>query len=212
MMVALLMLMVALLMLMVALLMVALLLRLLALTSLNLSASNYHSLVLHRDGSVSSFGWGGFGATGQDRADVLETPRRVPGLADIASIHCSDHYSVCVSRSGKIWCFGRCPGAPSSATPQEIVWSAPGMTPVVDVACGERHLLLLTASGEVYGLQSSQDDAVKDETNDALQQGHVYVYAGIPLVGTKAGAGGRGAAGRDQVRVGLRKRQRLLSP
>ena len=130
-----------------------------------IAAGGTQSLLLADDGTVFSFGWNGFGATGLGFADtsssaVIATPINTQNLAGkkIKQIADAGGHSLLLADDGTVFSFGDNSqgatgldidtGRTSIATP--ISLTNLGGRKVVDLATGAGHTLLLASDGTVF--------------------------------------------------------------
>lgn len=114
-----------------------------------------HVVVLTSTGQVWSFGWQCRSALGRGNSLTLAcagSPARIPGLKDIVQIGAGATYSIALDVRGVLWMFGEGPcmagafGDPSAFhEPKPAPSSAFGGHRVLAAACGDGHVLVLTA-------------------------------------------------------------------
>ena len=102
--------------------------------------------------------WGGppnFGST--PSLKETSTPRRVPGLADVAAVSVGDDHFVAVDTTGHVWAWGAgdqgqlgLGSAGSASTPTRLDTVTPGLPAFVDVEAGYQYSLAVDATGQVW--------------------------------------------------------------
>jgi len=118
-----------------------------------------HTLVLEASGQVYSFGWGAFGQLGRGPWDMhlpaAEQVGLIPCLARVSKVSCGLLFSTCLTDTGQVWTWGsgnsgqlgRGAVSTQSSTPQRVATLSAN---VIDVVCGESHVLAVGRMGEVY--------------------------------------------------------------
>lgn len=126
-----------------------------------LSASWSHSLLVHADGTVWSWGMNDSGELGDGTYELRVAPERVEGLTDVVSVSAGLSYSLALRRDGTVWAWGRMyPGEirneelPRYALPMRVE----GLTDVVQIATGYYFCLALRADGTVWSWGSNSSD------------------------------------------------------
>ena len=117
-----------------------------------------HTLALGAGGEVYSFGWGAYGQLGRGPWDThlpaAEQIAKIPTLTNVWKVSCGLLYSCCLTDTGQVWTWGsgeagqlgRGATFTQSSTPQQIET----LTNVIDVICGESHVLAVNKLGEMY--------------------------------------------------------------
>ena len=123
-----------------------------------MSTSYTHTLLVHADGSVWSWGMNGSGGLGRGTYSDRGAPARVEGLTDVVSVSAGVGYSLALRRDGTVWAWGRnYPGEvrneqlPRYALPMRVE----GLTDVVRLATGMMFCLALRADGTVWSWGSN---------------------------------------------------------
>lgn len=73
-----------------------------------LAAGGAHTVALHRDGTITTFGRNSAGQLGYvpENSFVFRPPRQVPGLGGITNIAAGADHTVLISNDGGVWAFG----------------------------------------------------------------------------------------------------------
>lgn len=71
------------------------------------SASSRHSATTRPDGTVWTWGTGLYGRLGDGSNDDQDTPVRVRGLTNVASIVSGGNHSLALRSNGTVWAWGR---------------------------------------------------------------------------------------------------------
>jgi alpha-tubulin suppressor-like RCC1 family protein len=118
-----------------------------------------HTLALDAGGEVYSFGWGAYGQLGRGPWDThlpaAEQIAKIPTLTHVWKVSCGLLFSSCLTDTGQVWTWGsgeagqlgRGATFTQSSTPQQIETLAAN---VIDVICGESHVLTVNKLGEMY--------------------------------------------------------------
>jgi alpha-tubulin suppressor-like RCC1 family protein len=117
-----------------------------------------HALVLRSDGALVTFGANDKGQLGDGTSQAL---RSVPaalttfGAVKIIQVAAGSAHSVALAEDGSVWTFGRNTyGNLGLGTHDDDVHAeprqVPGLSDVIDVACGKDHVLALDAGGRVW--------------------------------------------------------------
>ncbi|KAM3875257.1 uncharacterized protein ACN63O_000311 [Diretmus argenteus] len=124
-----------------------------------------HTLLLTEDGDVLSSGLNSNGQLGRTVRNSNNAPGRVEGIGGVVTVACGQDHCLAVVAPGHVYSWGAgadgqlgiCPTCPSKcATPSKVPIPLPVHVPVVQVACGNSHSLILTKGGDVFswGLNS----------------------------------------------------------
>ena len=121
-----------------------------------LACGEAHSLALSRDGEVFAWGRGAEGQLGRGvLEESVERPQGVEALGQVAA-SCGAAHTAFVSRSARSSAAG---GARCSAAARRFAAAAPiagpwqgGDAPLVGVACGRAHTLVLADNGQLFSL------------------------------------------------------------
>lgn len=118
-----------------------------------MSSSYTHSLLVHADGTVWSWGMNSSGELGDGTYEPRVAPERVEGLTDVVSVSAGSGFSLALRRDGTVWAWGqryagevRNEQLPRYALPMRVE----GLTDVVQIAAGEFLCLALRADGTVW--------------------------------------------------------------
>lgn len=128
-------------------------------------ASHHHCLALSGDGKVFTWGRGEYGVLGTGASTDVKEPVLLESLAAFNVVHitCGNAFSGAITDEGELWVWGRNDGGQlgqpeglsmdihnieTVPTQCEVIKDL--KEKVIDVACGERHTLALTAEGETW--------------------------------------------------------------
>ena len=74
---------------------------------LKLCHQEWHTVFVNSDGTVSTWGAGGYGQLGlNDDNSSKNTPQSVPGLSNVVSVGSAAYGSFAIDKSGKLWAWG----------------------------------------------------------------------------------------------------------
>jgi alpha-tubulin suppressor-like RCC1 family protein len=119
----------------------------------SVSAGGSHSLAVHVDGTLRSWGDDSAGALGTGRSLQSLVPIQVPGLSGVTAIAAGDAHTVALKSDGTVWTWGRnAEGQLGDGTVNGRSTPAPvpGLTNVVAVAAGSIHTVALKSDGTVW--------------------------------------------------------------
>jgi alpha-tubulin suppressor-like RCC1 family protein len=84
-------------------------------------AGGFHTCAVKLDGTLWCWGMATDGQLGiGPTASLVETPQRVPGLADVASVATAYAHTCAKRRDGSVWCWGRGSGAEPARVPTPL--------------------------------------------------------------------------------------------
>jgi alpha-tubulin suppressor-like RCC1 family protein len=133
------------------------------------AAGYAHSLALHADGTVRSWGEDGKGELGIGSVLFRRQPQPVAGLpairADAASIAAGPVHALVIARDGSVWAWGSNFAGElgdGSTTTRTTPVRAANVTNAVAVAAGFAHSLAIAADGTVWTWGASVDGALGD--------------------------------------------------
>ncbi|WP_420588411.1 hypothetical protein [Bacterioplanoides sp.] len=114
------------------------------------------TMILHNDGTVSTFGSNRYGQLGDGTSDDRDMPTKLSGLANIVQIASGGSFAIAVDADGQMWSWGRNNyGQLGLGTIDSDPHSSPVQIPldvkIESVALGKGHALALARNGEVYG-------------------------------------------------------------
>lgn len=113
------------------------------------------TLVLHADGTISTFGRNNYGQLGDGTTEDRDMPVK-PALTNIIQIASGSYFSVAVDADGRVWSWGRnSDGQLGLGTMDTDAHPTPTQVsinePIEAVVTGKAHALALARSGAVYG-------------------------------------------------------------
>jgi len=125
------------------------------------SSGNEDALALLADGEVVGWGGSGNGELGTSSAAAEQetcrgepchmTPQPINGLKDIVAVSAGADFSLVLTRTGKVYAFGRNKfgrlGTGSLAEKSDVPTPIEGIGPVAAIAAGEKHSMALLQSG-----------------------------------------------------------------
>src|SRR5436190_667992 len=70
------------------------------------SAGAFHSLALHADGTLRSWGDDSSGALGIGRTLISATPTAIGNLSNVVAVSAGGNHTVALKRDGTVWTWG----------------------------------------------------------------------------------------------------------
>lgn len=125
-----------------------------------IAGGELHTLAVNADGTVSAWGYNGFGQLGDGTLATSATPVQVNGLSGVSEVTASDLSSYALTSAGTVYAWGDNTfgqlgdgTAVSSTIPVQVS----GLSNVEQVAAGNDHVLALNADGTVdaWGLNNA---------------------------------------------------------
>ncbi|MCE9667740.1 RCC1 repeat-containing protein [Myxococcus stipitatus] len=116
------------------------------------AAAPLHTLVLHFDGTVSAWGYNGYGQLGDKTTESHREPVKVSGLTEVVAIAAGGSHSLALRRDGTVWAWGdNAEGQLGDGTTEHRM--APvqvkDLARVRGIAAGGAHSLAVLADGSV---------------------------------------------------------------
>jgi alpha-tubulin suppressor-like RCC1 family protein len=134
-----------------------------------ISAGNFHSLALLKDGSVRAWGWNAHGQLGDSTTEDRPTHVSVSGLTDITAIAAGDRFSLALRANGQPTSWGASEhgqlgdGTFNEAhTPVDVL----NLTDVTGISTCVQHCLALRKDGTVMAWGLNSDRQLGDGTAD----------------------------------------------
>ncbi|KAF7266968.1 hypothetical protein GWI33_019752 [Rhynchophorus ferrugineus] len=143
----------------------------------SLGSGDAHTICVTSRGRVFSWGDGDYGKLGRGGAEGSKVPRLVEKLqdVDIENVWCGAHFSLALSRDGKVYSWGKGEGwklgHPSEEhvrTP-EIVQALQDKK-VISLSVGISHCLALTDNGEVWGWGKNENRRIADTSAPFIRE------------------------------------------
>jgi alpha-tubulin suppressor-like RCC1 family protein len=120
-----------------------------------ITAVDYHSLALRRDGTVWAWGYNIFGQLGDGTYEHRFSPVQVQGLTDIVTLETGFSHALAVRRDGTVWAWGNNwdgqLGDGTQWNDRATAVQVLRLTDVVDIAAGTTYSLALRRDGTVWG-------------------------------------------------------------
>ena len=113
-----------------------------------------HTITLSDDGIAYSFGSNDSGQSGFGYHNIIMYPERIPDLPKIKQVSCGGWFTVCVDLEGIVWSFGANNsgqlGTEKFCHTQKNPYKVLGIPPVISVACGLSHTLIITEDSDLW--------------------------------------------------------------
>ena len=113
----------------------------------------WHSLALHADGTLRSWGDDSAGALGIGRPLVTAAPVAVNGLTGVVAVAAGGNHSVALKSDGTVWGWGSNEAGElgdGTTTARSLPVQAIGLAGVVQIAAGRSHIVARTSDGRVW--------------------------------------------------------------
>jgi alpha-tubulin suppressor-like RCC1 family protein len=134
---------------------------------LALGLNTPNAAALMPDGTVDTWGLGGFGSLGDGTTADRSTPAPVPGLTSITQIADGSTYMLAVGSGGTVWSWGNNQyGQLGDGTTTNHYRPAqiPGLTGITHVAADSDHVIALRSNGTVVSWGSNAKGQLGDGT------------------------------------------------
>lgn len=136
---------------------------------IDVTAGRYFSIALTEKGEVYTWGVGREYALGHGSRDTLKQATKLATLSSIKQVSAGRNFAVALDNEGNVYTWGTNDYGQLGlgqndrfqATPQKVRF----VSNVVQVACGDFHVLALTADGEVYSWGNGTDGQLGIGTN-----------------------------------------------
>jgi alpha-tubulin suppressor-like RCC1 family protein len=127
------------------------------------AAGRTHSLAVSEDGRIFSFGFGN--GCGHGSAALDSNPHEINSLANYQIVQCSAgaHLSACLDAKGKVFVWGN-----QIRRPYLLKHSVLQTEKVTNVVCGEKHVMMLTESGRLFGTGDNRDSQVNPSSETSV--------------------------------------------
>jgi alpha-tubulin suppressor-like RCC1 family protein len=134
-----------------------------------ISAGNFHSLALLKDGTIRAWGWNAHGQLGDSTTEDRPIPVPVFGLADVAAVAAGDRFSLALRANGRPTAWGASEhGQRGDGTfnEQHAPVDVLNLTDVTAISTAVQHCLALRGNGIVMAWGLNGDRQLGDGTAD----------------------------------------------
>ncbi|HYO56780.1 RCC1 domain-containing protein, partial [Archangium sp.] len=150
-------------------------------------AAREHTLLVRLDGTVWSWGFGGFGQLGDGTTtSVRTTPVQVQGLTSAVSVAAGGDHSLALRHGGTVWAWGANSSGQlgnASITQRTTPVQVSGLTGVTAIAAGEGHSLAVRDDGTLWAWGENASGQLGDgSTTDRLSPVQVSGLTGVVAV------------------------------
>ena len=132
----------------------------------SVSAGGWHSLALHRDGTVRSWGDDSTGALGIGRPLGSATPRAVAGLTGVVAVSAGGNHTVALKGDGTVWAWGANDNGElgdGSTTSRSVPVRVLGLDAVVQISAGRFFTMARKSDGSVWTWGSNNAGELGDD-------------------------------------------------
>ena len=140
----------------------------------DIAAGFNHSVATKQDRSVWAWGLNDSGKLGDGTTTSRNTPVRINGIDQVASVAAGDYHTLALKWDGTVWAWGsndqgQC-GGPSQIGIEVVHYKSPvllsGLDQVIAIAAGCSHTLALRSDGTVWAVGSNSHGQLGDGTTD----------------------------------------------
>ena len=161
------------------------------------SAGNHHSVALHADGTVRTWGDDSSGQLGLGRTLLARAPAAVLGIANVIQVSSGYYHVVALRGDGTVWAWGaNSLGQLGDATTTNRSTPAPvqGLVDVIEISAGNGFTLALKRDGTVWSWGENYRGQLGYEESQRVP----LRVPGLPFIRHIAAGGGHGLALSDE--------------
>lgn len=122
---------------------------------IKIEAGYWHAIALKSDGTVWAWGTDAFGQLGQGQSGFGNIPIQVSSLTNIVDIAAGNGFCLAMDSEGTLFTWGDNIygqlGNGTTGSFSNVPTILNGVSEVVEIACGDHHLLCLAENGELLG-------------------------------------------------------------
>ncbi len=139
-----------------------------------ITAGGYHAMALDANGEVWTWGTNSLGRTGHntETGSTVQATRITATMDAIVKIDCSEYHSMALDYKGRVWTWGLDTDGQlmNGALGQQNIPNQVFTGAAYDISAGQRHSLILTASGEVKAGGRDSSGQLGEELGSGDQQ------------------------------------------
>ena len=156
------------------------------------SCGKVFTMCLSENNELFSFGENYVGQLGLGNTIKSTTPKLISSLKDISFVDCGAGFTFCITLQNEVYCWGRNDvgqlGLGNTNNQHSPVKCESCPNDIVDIKCGDQHVLLLTSTQEVYSCGCNEFGQLARETDGIISSTFQKIASLSDIVRIECGA------------------------